>query len=31
MSYALKMLGAERIIATNAVGSLDESLKPVNS
>lgn len=26
--YALKMLGAERIIATNAVGSLDESLKP---
>lgn len=26
--YALKMLGAERIIATNAVGSLDESINP---
>ncbi|MFA0833499.1 MAG: S-methyl-5'-thioadenosine phosphorylase [Methanobacterium formicicum] len=26
--YALKMLGAERIIATNAVGSLDDSIKP---
>ncbi len=26
--YALKMLGADRIIATNAVGSLNESLKP---
>ncbi len=26
--YALKMLGVDRIIATNAVGSLDESIKP---
>lgn len=26
--YALKMLGVDSILATNAVGSLDESLKP---
>jgi 5'-methylthioadenosine phosphorylase len=26
--YALKMLGVDRIIATNAVGSLDESIQP---
>lgn len=26
--YTLKMLGADRILATNAVGSLNESLKP---
>ena len=26
--YALKMLGTDRILATNAVGSLNESLKP---
>lgn len=26
--WALKMLGVDRIIATNAVGSLDESIKP---
>lgn len=28
--YALKMLGVERIIATNAVGSLERSVKPGN-
>ena len=26
--YAMKQLGVDRIIATNAVGSLDESIKP---